>query len=270
MYQSRFNPAETAFDNILFAKNTFKVETSMVHPIKNPYSIFIDINTVIFDFDGTLANTQKATMMTFVQVLGKLGMAVEEQSLCEEMTALSVAEMFRSVGLSKDLVPTACECYKALYQILSPQWASLFPGVKQILETLDAWGLSLAIATNESRDNLDNLLSAFGIANLFKTSCCADEVTRSKPFPDMGIKILEHMNAHPSRTLMVGDSVFDMAMGNTLGLHTCAVGYGAFPITQLLAKNPDYAIQNFNELLTLLIQPPLIHTDIHGILNVTP
>ncbi len=234
---------------------------------KKPYSTFLNIDTVIFDFDGTLADTQKATMMTFIQVLEKLGVAVDEDLLCEEMTSLSVADMFRSVGLQRDLVPTACEQYRQIYRILSPQWAALFPDVKQTLETLGSWGLNLAIATNESRDNLDNLLSAFGIADLFRTSCCADEVTRPKPFPDMGRKVLEFLNTPPSRALMVGDSVFDMAMGNTLGMHTCAAGYGAFTVDQLLAKHPDHIVHNFNELEALMIRSRLIDQPRPGVLD---
>ena len=192
-------------------------------------------------------------MMTFLQVLDELGVKVNAQRLFKEITSLSLENMFKSVGLDQDLLPTACERYKKIYQILSPVWAVLFSGVKPTLESLASRGLNLAIATNESRDNLDNLVSAFGIANLFQASCCADEVARPKPFPDMGNRLFKLLGTLPSRALMVGDSTFDMAMGKSLGMQTCAVGYGASPMDLLLTEKPDHIIDNFNELLSFTI-----------------
>lgn len=232
----------------------------MLHPLKNNYSILTGIDAVIFDFDGTLADTQKATMTTFVQALDQLDMPLDETLLSEEMTALSVEDMFRSVGLKERRIAKACGLYKEIYRTTAPQCAALFPGVEPTLQALSSWGFTLAIATNESRENLDTLLSAFGIAPLFQASCCADEVARSKPFPDMGIKLLHTLDITPQRALMVGDSVFDMALGKTLGLRTCAAGYGAYPLSQLQEQHPDKTIRKFSELLTLLVRAEFIKT----------
>jgi len=235
----------------------------MLHHIKSRNSLLLDIDTIIFDFDGTLADTQKATMMTFLQVLGELDLILDKRLFCEEMTALSVEDMFRSAGLNGNLVARACERYRELYRIIAPRFAHPFSGVKTTLEALDSWGFKLAIATNESRANLDMLLSAFGITSLFVASCCADEVARSKPFPDMGIKILKALKTDPENTMMVGDSIFDMAMGKSLGLYTCAAGYGAYPISRLLEHGPNSMIMEFRELLTLLPGPELMGTVSH-------
>ncbi|MBI9090170.1 MAG: HAD family hydrolase [Desulfobacterium sp.] len=222
------------------------------------------IDAVIFDFDGTLADTQQATMTTFIQALDELSMPLDATLLSEEMTALSVADMFRSIGLEESRIANACGLYKEIYQTTAPQCAALFPGVEPTLQALGSWGFKLAIATNESRENLDTLLSAFGIAHLFQASCCADEVPRSKPFPDMGIRILHTLGIAPPKALMVGDSIFDMALGKTLGLRTCAVGYGAYPLSQLREQDPDKMIQGFSELLNLLVRAEFIRTTHHG------
>ncbi len=241
----------------------------MLPPLKNHYSIMTGIDAVIFDFDGTLADTQKATMTTFIQALDELSMPLDETLLSEEMTALSVEDMFRSVGLEEGRVANACDRYKDIYRTTAPRCAALFPGVEPTLQALSSWGFTLAIATNESRENLDTLLSAFGIAHLFQASCCADEVERSKPFPDMGVRILSTLDIAPERALMVGDSVFDMALGKTLGMRTCAAGYGAYPLSQLQEQHPDRVIRGFSELLTLLVRSEFINTAHHGRLGAT-
>ena len=139
-----------------------------------------------------------------------------------------------------------------LYREIAPENARLFPGVKHTLNRLRDCGYNLAIATNESRENLDMLIDTFNIRHVFSATCCADEVKHPKPWPDMGKKVVSKIGTAAINSLMIGDSVSDIEMARNSSMNSCAVSWGATAFDRLLESSPNWAITYIAQLLDIL------------------
>jgi HAD superfamily hydrolase (TIGR01509 family) len=220
---------------------------------KECYKFMSGIDTIIFDFDGTLADTQEAIKRTFIDALQNIGMPVPSDTSINDISSKTMEEMFREVGVvKKSLLEKAVFQYCRLYRIIGPQKASLFPGVLKTLKKLREFNLSLAIATNERRTNLENLLPMLKLSHFFSFTICEDEVSHPKPHPEMVHKILDKLDSPPDRTLIVGDSEIDILTGKATHCKTCAVTYGPHPEEKLRSYSPDWLIDHFNAVLGIV------------------
>jgi HAD superfamily hydrolase (TIGR01662 family) len=145
--------------------------------------------------------------------------------------------------------------YQTYYTKISSRIAKLYPGVPETLDLLRRWGYDLAIATNENRRNLDRLLSLTGIASFFSNTVCENEVANTKPDPEMARSIMTDLNRSSNQTLIVGDSILDIQMGQAVGGFTCGAAFGGYSEKKLAASNPNWIIGEFRELPNLLQIP---------------
>ena len=128
----------------------------------------------------------------------------------------------------------------------------MFPGILETLNELNYSSIALAIATNESRENLDKLTAAMQIGSFFHLTICYDEVLLPKPSPDMARRLIDKLHVSPERTLIVGDSVLDIEMGKASGCQTCSVTYGAQSKNRLHSRSPNWIIEDFSDILDII------------------
>jgi phosphoglycolate phosphatase len=214
------------------------------------------IRTIIFDFDGTIADTQNAIRLAFLNALEIMGMPTPPDALINEVSSQTAEEMFREVGIAtKNLLKEAVFHYCRFYEDIGPQKARLFPGVLHTLKRLHERNVCLAIATNEKRKNLERLLPTLKIGHFFSVTICEDEVGHPKPHPEMIYKILDKTGSSPEQTLVMGDSSLDMLSGKAARCRTCAVTYGTHPQEKLQSYSPDWLIDHFDAVLGILEEP---------------
>jgi phosphoglycolate phosphatase-like HAD superfamily hydrolase len=222
-------------------------------PQKYLYQESNTIDTIVFDFDGTLADTLPSSLMSFGSTLQHFDIDLPKPITLGTYGHQSVEGMFQQAGISdKDKLSRLIARYNSLYREIAPVNASLFPGVGKTLNILRDRGYRLAIATNESRQNLDILLDAFNMRHIFSATCCADEVKQPKPWLDMGRKVLSEIGTAAIRSLMIGDSVCDIEMARNNRMNSCAVSWGATNFDRLLDASPNWAITDITQLLEIL------------------
>jgi phosphoglycolate phosphatase len=225
----------------------------MQSAIKNASLQLNTINTILFDFDGTIADTEASMTLALKLTFEDFGIILPGTTVFKTFACLTIEDMFRVAGIfDPGLMSDMVTRYNALYQEIAPRNAGLFSGVLETLDRLTDRGYRLAIATNESRENLNTLMDCFGIKPYFIATCCADEVNRPKPWPDMGKKLLTQTEATAVRTLMVGDAVTDIEMAQRNFMNSCAVGWGSASMNRLLEASPNWAIYQPSELFDIL------------------
>jgi phosphoglycolate phosphatase len=208
---------------------------------------------VIFDFDGTLADTRKPIMQSIWDTLHDLKVKLPTQQSLNSLSCHTLEDMFQKIGIKgKDKIDSAVNCYNHSYRKLGPKKATLYPGVKDTLSRLQGNGYVLSIGTHEKRAHLDRLVHALGIGSFFSDSLCVDEVEHNKPAPEMAETLMDRSHMLPEDTLVVGDSTLDMQMGNAAKCDTCAVTYGAHTRDRLAKCRPGWQISAFPELLDVL------------------
>lgn len=219
----------------------------------------MSINTLILDFDGTLADTSKAIVTTFGESLRKKGIEVPPVAKIKSLIGLPLKEMFvRTPGVADAAeADELCTIYREIFGDIAAHIVSLFPGVKATLETCHESGLKLGIATSRGHESLDWMLSALGLKDLVDVAVAEEEVVNKKPAADMALEVMKRLGAEPRESMVVGDTTFDIKMGQAAGCHTCGVSYGNHTERQIESAMPDFIIDDFSSLLAILSESPI-------------
>ncbi|MEQ3670088.1 HAD-IA family hydrolase [Pseudophaeobacter sp.] len=215
-----------------------------------------DLRLILFDVDGTLADSQDA-------IAAAMRFAFEGQGL----VVPARAEILSIVGLSLPLAmdqlapshPSEVRAqlvagYKQAYMdkrlAQGAGHSPLFPGAAEVLAQLHAVPeYLLGVATGKSQRGLDALIAAHGL-DCFVTRQVADHHP-SKPHPSMILTALAETGVEPADAVMIGDTSFDIDMGRAAGVRTIAVDWGYHPAAELGA---DHIISSFDQLAPLLQQ----------------
>ena len=211
------------------------------------------IQNIIFDVDGTLVDSKRDIAAAQHWVLQQLDVESYTPEELYPLIGKSLAETFTAL-LPLDLhrrIPEAAELYKAYYPPHAFDTTTLFPGVKETLETLRTKGIRLATATTKLTPGTRRVLQHFGIADHFTQIQGSDNIP-FKPDPFIINKILEDQSWGRSETLMVGDTDNDIHAGKRANIMTCGVTYGSLTREQILNLDPDFTIDSLPELLVHL------------------
>lgn len=205
---------------------------------------------LVFDWDGTLLDSVGSIVECTRATLAELGLRELPEAEIRATVGLSLDEaMLRLSGGGTE--PRAAERVRDAYR---RHWFGtyahrpvLFAGVEALLSGLEEAGYLLAVATGKGRPGLDRDLAASGLAGRFHATRTADE-TRSKPHPQMLLDLLDELGASPRRTLVVGDSIWDLQMAAAAATAAVAVCTGAHPRDDLLACSPLTCLDEIREL----------------------
>ncbi len=188
-----------------------------------------DIRLVIFDFDGTLADTAATILSTYRAAIAALGLPERTDSACRATIGLPLREGFRALfpDAAEELLGRCVDTYRDIFQAnkarLRPR---LYPGVKETLEALRGAGMEMSIASSRNRESLCEFCRENGIGGYFSLVLGADDVVHAKPDPEPVEITLSRLGYRPSEAVVVGDMPVDIAMGRGAGCPTVGVSYG--------------------------------------------
>ncbi len=207
---------------------------------------------IIFDFDGTIGDSQALIVKTLQDTMRKRGLEVKSDVECAATIGLRLDEAFVQLFEMGAEEGMACaETYRAIFEenkqhlIVQP-----FPHVLETIHTLHRQGYQLAIASSRGSDSLFGYVKQMGIEDCISSIIAGNSVEHVKPAPDMVFKALEEMNGTVEEALVVGDMTYDVDMAHNAGAKACAVTYGNATREEL--KNAEYIIDDFAELLDIL------------------
>lgn len=207
---------------------------------------------IIFDFDGTIGDSQALIVKTLQDTMRKRGLEVKSDAECAATIGLRLDEAFVQLfEMSAEEGMACAETYRVIFEenkqhlIVQP-----FPHVLETIHTLHRQGYQLAIASSRGSDSLFGYAKQMGIEDCISSIIAGDLVEHVKPAPDMVFKALEEMNGTVEEALVVGDMTYDVDMAHNAGAKACAVTYGNATREEL--KNAEYIINDFAELLDIL------------------
>lgn len=208
---------------------------------------------VIWDFDGTIADTSGAIVGSATAALSSIGIRAEPGVL-RRTIGLPLTEMFRIVtdGADDQLIGRLEKAYRADFAATAPSRSRAFPGIRVLVEDLAAREVRQALATSRRRHSLDPLLDVLDLVDRFGPVMTDDDVVRSKLDPEMLIETCRRAGVDPGDAWMVGDTTFDMEMGRMAGTVTVAVTWGNHERDALTSSGADHTVDSVEELAAVL------------------
>lgn len=182
---------------------------------------------LVFDWDGTLMDSTAAIVRAIQAAARDLDLPEPADRQARHVIGLGLADALGMAvpELPKERYPEMVERYRHHYLSRDHELV-LFDGIAELIGEMAEAGFQLAVATGKSRLGLDRALKHSGLGRFFHSSRCADECF-SKPHPQMLLELMEEFGATPERTLMIGDTSFDLLMARHAGVDALGVTYGA-------------------------------------------
>ncbi|RSS72796.1 HAD family hydrolase [Streptomyces sp. WAC06614] len=208
------------------------------------------VRLVVFDLDGTLVDTPRAIVETFLAAFAALAEPAPQAAAVRATIGLPLERAWATLLGTHESDPRVAEGvrqYLTLFRerVLPQARDLLFPGVAEGLDALRAAGLTLAVATSKFSASAEALLTAAGLRELFAEVIGADQVTHPKPHPESGEVVLARLGIPAGAAVMVGDTTHDLLMARAAGMRSVAVTYGIHSAEQLAGAEPTWTAGSF-------------------------
>ncbi|MEO6698451.1 MAG: HAD-IA family hydrolase [Paraperlucidibaca sp.] len=211
------------------------------------------VELVIFDWDGTVMDSVAQIVRSIKAAARDLDVDEPSEAAAKDIIGLGLPEAMRVLfpSVSEAARDALRQQYATHFVASSKGQTTPFVGAETMLHDLRAQGMTLAVATGKSRKGLDRVLADTGWAHYFKATRCADE-TLSKPNPRMLTELLSELNVPVHRAIMIGDTTYDLAMAEAIGMASVGVTYGVHSAERLLAHRPLTLCHSLPELANYL------------------
>ncbi|RAP22587.1 hypothetical protein C2W64_03491 [Brevibacillus laterosporus] len=234
-------------------------------------------SSLLFDLDGTLLDSREGvvdavyhtieehcpSLFTRAEITDRFGEALEEfldavEIRIHEHQGQKVARLDQSQPNNLKLWDRAAysKDYFAYMEKNHNRQVHLFPFVREGLEALRKKGFQLAVVTNKQREFALQGLEMGGILHVMDTVITLDDVALGKPSPEPIQKAIADLCATPEKTLMIGDSKYDLLSARAAGVHSVLLEW--YGVGQRMQEKPDYRFSTFqmfvNELLLTSVQ----------------
>ncbi|MFP2769463.1 HAD family hydrolase [Oceanisphaera sp. KMM 10153] len=204
---------------------------------------------VIFDWDGTLMDSVARIVSSMQAAALDCALTVPTAAAVRNIIGLSLHKafplLFGSLTATDETAMFAA--YRRHYLELDETPSPLFAGAADTIKGLHDAGYRLAVATGKQRVGLDRVLAETGLGAYFHALRGADQA-QSKPHPLMLEQILDELKLSPAEAVMVGDSSYDLAMAEAIGMDRIGVTYGVHDGIKLCQHAPLALIDDIRQL----------------------
>lgn len=202
---------------------------------------------VIFDLDGTLLNTIADLANSTNHALNQLGYPTHEPEEYNFMVGNGINKLFERAlpegEKTEENVLRVRREFIPYYDQHNADESRPYPGIPELLETLQAKGIQLAVASNKYQAATEKLIAHYFPNIKFIAVFGQRDGVNVKPDPAIVEDILRISGTSKKEVLYVGDSGVDMQTARNAGVTACGVTWGFRPLAELESFNPRYIIE---------------------------
>ncbi|KMP32442.1 MULTISPECIES: pyrophosphatase PpaX [Bacillus] len=208
------------------------------------------INTVLFDLDGTLINTNELIISSFLHTLNTYYPNQYKREDVLPFIGPSLHDTFSKIDESK--VEEMIASYRQFNHDHHDELVEEYETVYETVRELKKQGYKVGIVTTKARQTVEMGLQLSKLDEFFDVVVTIDDVEHVKPHPEPLQKALELLDAKPEEALMVGDNHHDIVGGQNAGTKTAAVSWTLKGRAYLEAYKPDFMLDKMSDLLPIL------------------
>jgi HAD superfamily hydrolase (TIGR01509 family) len=197
---------------------------------------------VLLDIDGTLVDSNNAHALAWEETLKEFGYRVQFGNVRRLIGMGGDKLLPELTGLQEDspkgqrISTRRRELFKSRYLPA----VRAFPGVRELLSRIRRDGLTIAIATSATKDEMSELLNVTGAEDIIQHETSSADAEDSKPDPDIIRAALRKSGLAPAEVVMVGDTPYDVDAATRAGVKTIALRCGGWGDTELAGAEAIY------------------------------
>jgi len=201
---------------------------------------------VIFDWDGTLADTRKAIVISFQKALKEINLEVPTEYI-ERRIGIGASETFREIlaaanrRIDEKVVKQLVE-RKSKVQIELASEVALFDGARELLKALRG-KVKVGLASMNNRSVIMHLLENNNLADCFDKILTVEAVSLSKPDPEIFLKTAAQLKAMPAKCVVLEDSLFGVKAAKSAQMNCIAITTGVYSKEELAKEKPDLIVK---------------------------
>lgn len=207
------------------------------------------LRLILFDCDGTLVDSQHMIVAAMREAHEAHGVPAPAREHILSIVGLSLPEAFTVLARGDRAYPTLAlaqgyrDAFIRLRDTLPPE--PMFPLAWETLDRLRrADDLLLGMVTGKARRGVARVLAAHRMEGWFTTIQTADDAP-SKPHPGMVLQAMTETGIAPDRTVVVGDTTYDIEMAKAAGAFAVGVAWGYHPVADLRSAGADLVVERF-------------------------
>lgn len=200
------------------------------------------IECVIFDLDGTLLDSRECSIKATKAAFTEMGLKVPSEVVIEHYMGIPIEESFFKMSeqpLDQETATELIRVFRTYYQTYEESTLNVFPEIPHVLEILMKRKVPCFVVSSKKTAVVKRNLAAQNLVAFFEEILGSDAVSHYKPHPEGINKVVTQYQFDPTRTIMVGDAIFDIQMGKAAGVKTIAVTWGSHDGKKLSAEKPD-------------------------------
>lgn len=205
------------------------------------------IKFVIFDFDGTLADSKEVFISVYNQIAVIKGYQQIESANLQYLRSLTIPERCRYLKVPMYRIPFLATEFLALYKMGLGR-IKLFDGINDLLAGLSKLGCKTAIISSNAERNISGFLSSNKIESVSEVYCKASLFGKDKLIN----RFLRKHGLSPEQVLYVGDETRDIVACKKVGVKIVWVDWGYDTKEAAIAANPDYMVSRPSQILEIL------------------
>lgn len=210
----------------------------------------IKINTVLFDLDGTLIDTNELIISSFLHTLEHYYPSQYKREDVLPFLGPTLRETFEPMDATK--VDEMIATYRKYNLAHHDTFVTEFPTVLDTVKILKEKGYKVGIVTTKISDVVMKGLKLTNLDSYFDVIVALDHVEKAKPDPEPIFKALEQLGSKPDEAIMVGDNYHDILAGKNAGTKTAGVAWTIKGRDYLDQFEPDYILEEMADLLKIL------------------
>ncbi|MBU6081433.1 pyrophosphatase PpaX [Allobacillus halotolerans] len=204
------------------------------------------IETILFDLDGTLLDTNDLIMGSFQHTIKQYA----DREYTEDEIQAFIGPPLRDslMKIRPDQVDEMMDTYRSHNLENHDRLVKAFDGVFETVKNLHEKGIKMAIVTSKLRDTAIKGMVLTGIDQFFDVIIGLDDVDNAKPHPEALVEAMDQLKADPMTTMMVGDNSHDLEAAHNAGVLATGVAWSAKGTEFLQTFDPHYMLEHISDL----------------------
>ncbi|MEC2160505.1 pyrophosphatase PpaX [Virgibacillus halodenitrificans] len=208
----------------------------------------MNIDTILFDLDGTLIDTNELITASFEHTFKKHNLSFTKEEIMG-FNGPPLLDTFHNIDPER--ADVLVKTYREHNLAEHDRYVKAFPYAVETIQKLKNSGKKVGIVSTKMAKSVHMGLTLTGLEPLFNTIITYDDVQHAKPHPEPVIKAMKELDADGASTLMVGDNYHDIVAGKNAGVQTGGVSWAHKGRDSLLAYKPTYMLEDMRDLLKI-------------------